>query len=129
MSAMRVVVVGVCASGKTTLVGRLKELGVDAHNVAQEHSGIRKLWQKKQPELLVMLEASLPVIRTRRQVPWGEERLSLQRDRLRDARAHADLLIDTDPLNRDEVLAIVMNRIREETADAAIDGGRSEARL
>ena len=86
---MRIVVVGPCASGKTTLVTRLQELGLDAHNVAQEHSGIKTLWRKKRPDVVVMLEASLPVIRCRRPVPWGEERLTAQRERLKDAREHA----------------------------------------
>lgn len=105
---MRIVVVGPCSSGKTTLVGRLRDLGLDAVNVAQEHSGVRGLWRKKQPDVLVMLEASLPVIRRRRPVPWGEERLAVQRERLKDARAHADLLIHTDELTREEVVDRVL---------------------
>lgn len=108
---MRIVVVGPCASGKTTLVGRLQALGLDAHNVAQEHSGIRTFWRKKQPDVLVMLEASLAVIRRRRTVPWGEERLAVQRERLEDARTHADLFIQTDELSREEVVERVRQYI------------------
>ena len=40
---MLIVVAGVCASGKTTLVKSLQNLGIDAHNVAQEHSSIKTL--------------------------------------------------------------------------------------
>lgn len=125
---MRVVVVGPCASGKTTLVARLKELGVDAHNVAQEHSGIPTLWRKKSPDVLVMLDATLPVILGRRTVPWGEERLVIQRDRLRDARMHADLFIQTDPLSREEVAQLVMDHIRRITGNGSNNSSISEAR-
>ncbi len=119
---MRIVVVGPCASGKTTLVGRLQALGLDAHNVAQEHSGIKKLWRKKQPDVVVMLEASLPVIRRRRSVPWGEERLAVQRERLQDAREHADLFIQTDPLTKEEVAARVLDFIAGRADDGNNDG-------
>ncbi len=125
---MRIVVVGPCASGKTTLVTRLQELGLDAHNVAQEHSGVKTLWRKKNPDVLVMLEASLPVIRRRRPVPWGEERLTVQRERLRDAREHADLFIKTDPLTREEVAQRVLEFITGRAANDSRDGVSSEGR-
>ena len=32
---MRIAIVGICASGKTTLVRGLREAGYDAYNVAQ----------------------------------------------------------------------------------------------
>ncbi|HWQ62482.1 MAG TPA: hypothetical protein VN521_09240 [Negativicutes bacterium] len=125
---MRIVVVGPCASGKTTLVTRLQELGLDAHNVAQEHSGIRTLWRKKRPDVLVMLEATLPVIRRRRSVPWGEERLTAQRERLKDAREHADLFIQTDPLTREEVAERVVQFIAGRTVNDGSDDGSPEGR-
>jgi deoxyadenosine/deoxycytidine kinase len=112
MMAVRVVIVGVCASGKTTLVNRLRQLGVDAHNVMQEHSGVQQLWRRKCPDLLVMLDATLAVIRQRRSVPWGEERLVVQRERLVDARAHADLFIATDNLTKEQVAQTVIDFIR-----------------
>lgn len=125
---MRIVVVGPCASGKTTLVNRLRELGLDAHNVAQEHSGIKSLWRKKSPDVVVMLDASLPVIRRRRSVPWGEERLEAQRERLRDAREHASLFIQTDPLSREEVAGRVLDYIAGRTDNGSTDCSRSEGR-
>ncbi|MEG6585585.1 hypothetical protein [Dendrosporobacter sp. 1207_IL3150] len=108
---MLVAVVGVCASGKTTLVRKLQELGVEAYNVAQEHSGIKKLWKKKQPDVLVMLDASLPAIRKRRDVTWGEDRLTVQRERLVDAKQNADLFIQTDSLTKDDVVQTVLSYI------------------
>ncbi|MDR3562724.1 MAG: hypothetical protein P4N59_14990 [Negativicutes bacterium] len=110
---MRVVVSGPCASGKTTLVAGLTARGIEAYNVAQEHSGVPTLWRRKNPDVLVLLDATLPVIRTRRNVPWGEERLTAQRLRLRDARQNADLYIDTDPLTREEVVERVLEHIKE----------------
>ncbi len=125
---MRIVVVGPCASGKTTLVNRLQELGYDAHNVAQEHSGIKTLWRKKSPDVVVMLDASLPVIRRRRPVPWGEERLAAQRERLRDAREHASLYIQTDPLSREEVAGRVLDYIAGRADNGGTYCSRSEGR-
>lgn len=124
---MRVVVCGVCASGKTTLVTRLRELGVEAYNVAQEHSGIQKLWRKKCPDVLVFLDVTLPVIRQRRDVPWGEERLVLQRERLQDARKNADLYIWTDPLSREEVAEHVLTYLRGRGEHGSNHCSRSEA--
>ena len=125
---MRIVVVGPCASGKTTLVARLQQLGLDARNVAQEHSGIKTFWRKNRPDVLVMLEASLPVIRRRRSVPWGEERLVVQRERLKDAREHADLFIQTDPLSREEVAERVLQFIAGRTDNDGSNGRSPEGR-
>ncbi|MBP2628216.1 MAG: hypothetical protein H6Q68_2927 [Firmicutes bacterium] len=109
---MRVVVAGVCVSGKTTLVKSLRDLGIDAYNVAQEHSVIKKLWNHKQPDILVVLDAQMKTIRQRRVVPWDEDRLAVQRKRLSDAYAHADLYIQTDELSKDEVVQNVIEHIR-----------------
>lgn len=124
---MRVVVVGVCAAGKTTLVKNLRESGIEAYNVAQEHSGIRKLWQRKNPDVLVVLDVTLPVILKRRDVPWGEERLVLQHERLRDARKNADLYIQTDKLDQKEVAAAVVNYIARRRGNGDYSG-RSQNR-
>ena len=109
---MRLVVAGVCVSGKTTLVKTLRDLGIDAYNVAQEHSTIKKLWNRRQPDILVVLDAQLRTIRRRRIVPWGEERLALQRERLCDAFEHADLFIHTDELSKEDIVQNVLEHIR-----------------
>ena len=46
LGVMVIAIVGVCASGKTTLVQGLKTAGFNAYNVAQEHSCIKKFWNK-----------------------------------------------------------------------------------
>lgn len=109
---MRVVVTGVCVSGKTTLVKSLQKLGIDAYNVAQEHSGIRQLWNKRKPDILIVLDVTLAAIRQRRIVPWGEERLVVQHERLLDAYEHASLYLQTDELSRDDVVQRVLEYIR-----------------
>lgn len=108
---MRIAVVGVCASGKTTLVKGLKDAGYDAYNVAQEHSGIHNFWNKHHPDILVMIDATLPVIKKRRLVYWDQERLDVQHKRLADAKAHANLFIQTDAYNADEVREQVIDYI------------------
>ena len=108
---MRIAVVGVCASGKTTLVKGLKDAGYDAYNVAQEHSGIHNFWNKHHPDILVMIDATIPAIKKRRLVYWDQERLDVQHKRLADAKAHANLFIQTDAYNADEVREQVIDYI------------------
>ncbi len=108
---MRIAVVGVCASGKTTLVKGLKDAGYDAYNVAQEHSGIHNFWNKHHPDILVMIDATLPAIKKRRLVYWDQERLDVQHKRLADAKVHANLFIQTDAYNADEVREQVIDYI------------------
>ena len=100
---MRIIIVGVCASGKTTLVENLKRLGYDADTAAQEHSYVLSLWRHTSPDVVIYLDASLAAIRKRREVDWGEDYLEAERQRLADARSHANLYIMTDKLNADQV--------------------------
>jgi hypothetical protein len=110
---LKIAVVGVCASGKTTLVAGLKAAGFDAYNVAQEHSGIHDFWAKRHPDILVMIDATMPAIHKRRVVYWDESRLEVQHKRLADARAHADLYIQTDKYNAAEVRDKVIDFVKE----------------
>ena len=112
---MRVAVVGVCASGKTTLVAGLREAGYDAYNVAQEHSCVHDFWNKKHPDVVIMIDARMPAIHKRRKVYWDEDRLVTQHKRLADARAHADLYIQTDELDAKAVLAQTVAFLKKKT--------------
>lgn len=103
----RIVVVGPCASGKSTLVTRLRDKGYDAHAVAQEHSAVRDLWKRKDPDALVALDVSLEEVRNRRSPDWLEAVYQRQHERLASAYAAADLTIDTAAHDADAVLAIV----------------------
>jgi pantothenate kinase len=92
---LRVAVVGHCASGKSTLVGALRRTGYDAHAVAQEHSGISWLWRHSEADVLIYLDVPLVAVRARRGEEWPQAVYDAQEARLTDARAHADLILDT----------------------------------
>src|SRR3712207_5568053 len=63
----RVAVVGPCASGKSTLVTRLRAEGWDARMPAQEQSGVPDMWRKLlAPDILVVLDARDEVLQARR---------------------------------------------------------------
>jgi len=108
----RVVVVGHCASGKTTLVERLKALGVEASAVAQEHSDIDDLWDHYSPDTVIFLDVSLEAVRQRRDNPdWPEWIYELQTERLAAARARADLVVDTNTSDADSTFHTVRDHL------------------
>lgn len=110
-----IAVVGPCASGKSTLVDELRARGHPARHVVQEHSYVPDMWQRiAAPDVLVYLDASYEVIRRRREISWGPEWLEVEADRLRHARQHCDLYIDTDPLTPEDILGRVLAYLREE---------------
>ena len=102
-----IVVVGPCGSGKTTLVDHLQEQGYDARVVAQEHSIIRDLWQKRNPDVVIALDLDLETLRARRSSTWSANIFDLQHERLKDAFAAADVTIDTAKHDEQTVVAIV----------------------
>lgn len=111
----RISVVGPCASGKSTLVKALRMHGYDAHVTSQEHSEVRKLWQRQNPDVLIALQADLESVRLRRRDPrWRRDVWRAQQDRLADAFAHADLIADTSSRSAgavvDEVLLFLRDR-------------------
>lgn len=108
---MKVAVVGVCASGKSTLVKNLRKAGIDAYSVSQEHSCVKKLWNHQKPDFLVVLDVSIAEVRKRRTVRWGEDWLVIQRERLSDARSNADLFIQTDDISPKEACTRVLECI------------------
>jgi hypothetical protein len=115
----RIVIVGPCASGKTTLVRGLWAHGYStARVVAQEHSGAIDLWALRGcPEVLIYLDAQLATIAARqRRTDWTPDYLAEQQRRLRGAWLACDLYLPTDELNPAEVLERViayLNRWRE----------------
>lgn len=110
---MRIAVVGPCASGKTVLAERLRCLGYEVHECTQEHSYVPTMWQKiSRPDILIYLDASLPVIAKRRPADWSEDYLAEQNRRLSHARQHCDLYILTDELSEEEVLEVTLDFLR-----------------
>ena len=113
---MRIAVVGPCASGKTALAERLINLGHEVRECTQEHSYVPTMWQRiSTPDLLIYLDAGLPAIVGRRPIDWSEEYLAEQNRRLRHARQHCDLYIQTDGLTEEEVLETALAFLRGRT--------------
>lgn len=99
-------VVGPCAAGKTTLINGLKNLGYQARHIAQEHSYVKDMWQRiTNPKLLIFLDVSFEVSMQRKWMNWTESDYQEQLRRLEHARQHAGLIIDTNPLTPEQVLA------------------------
>lgn len=110
----RVVVIGPCASGKTTLTQRLRALGFDARACGQEHSEIRELWKHMQPDVLIGLWIDLETLRDRRSsASWAGSIYARQQQRLASGYAHADLVIDCHDIDPDEVERDVLDWLRE----------------
>ena len=107
-----VVVVGPCASGKSTLVAALRRLGYRATVCGQEHSEIPTLWRRSDPDVLVALDVDLPTLRQRRGDDWPEWLYRVQHRRLREAAAAADLRLDTSGLSQEAVLTRVTSLLR-----------------
>ena len=109
-----IAVVGPCASGKSTLVDALRERDYNARHVVQEHSYVPDMWQRiTAPDVLVYLDVSYEVICRRRRVTWGPEWLEVEAKRLRHARKHCHLYIDTDPLSPEAILERVLSYLQD----------------
>ena len=105
-------IVGVCASGKSTLIAGLNQNGVRTSHIAQEHSYVKDMWKRiANPDILILLDVSYPVTVFRRQINWNEADWAEQQKRLLHARQHADLIIQTDHLSPEDVLKIVIEFI------------------
>jgi cytidylate kinase len=89
--SVRVVIVGPCASGTTTLAEGLRRAGYDAHPCAQEHSYVPDMWRMSQPDVLIYLDATMETIKRRRDVRWSKQHLAAETARLAHARQHCDL--------------------------------------
>lgn len=104
-----VVVVGPCASGKSTLANHLRAHGVNVHVVGQEHSAVKWLWRRRDPDYVIALDVDLPTLRRRRSEHWPESVYVKQRERLEDAFAAASIIIDTSHASEWDVLRMVLD--------------------
>lgn len=116
VSRQRIVVVGPCASGKSALVDTLREQGYNAHSSAQEHSYVPTMWLMTNPSHLIYLDASLECIKQRRKVSWDATYLEEENRKLAHARAHADIILDTNNMSVQEVAACVLDFLAQEYA-------------
>jgi molybdopterin-guanine dinucleotide biosynthesis protein len=111
-----IVVVGVCASGKTTLVEQLRSAGYSALEVAQEHSDLPYLWARSAPAFVVYLEAKNRALQRRRGY-LTTERLERERQSLAYARSRADLIVSTEDRPQQAVLEYVVDALEAEGID------------
>jgi chloramphenicol 3-O-phosphotransferase len=110
----KIVVVGPCAAGKSTLVAALRALGYDAHVSGQEHSEIATLWRHSEPDVLIALDADIRAVRDRRGDSWPDWLHDLQVRRLAVASRAADLAIDTTTLSAQDVVDRVVAYLVEQ---------------
>jgi len=109
-----IAVVGPCAAGKSLLVRALRERGYQAREVAQEHSYVPAMWQRiTQPDVLIYLDVSWEVAGQRRRTEAGPGWWAELAHRLRHARQHADLYVQTDGLAAGEVLGKVVGFLED----------------
>ncbi|MGH2628216.1 MAG: hypothetical protein ACRDHY_16380 [Anaerolineales bacterium] len=102
---MRIAIVGPCASGKSSLARVLRERGLDARQIAQEHSYVPDMWARlTRPDILICLHASFDVCTRRKDLHWTRSEYEEQLDRLRHARQNCHLFLRTDDLSPDEVV-------------------------
>ena len=110
--ANEIVIVGTCASGKSTLVDGLVRLGYPARVVGQEHSDIQRLWQRHNPALVIGLSVSLETVRSRRGRNWSAAVYDRQQRRLQPAMSAAAIILDTQRLSPMATLAAATAAIR-----------------
>jgi hypothetical protein len=107
--ATDIAVVGPCASGKSTLVEGLRLHGLQARQIAQEHSYVPAMWQiLARPRVLVYLHASYAVCTARRQLNWSEAEYQTQLARLAHAHENCHILVETDAMSPEQVLQAVL---------------------
>lgn len=102
-----IVLVGVCAAGKTTVSRLLAEAGIPARPVAQEHSLVPGLYGRGGPHPLVVLAARWDTVHRRRRLGWSPEYYRVQWRRVAGAREQAGLIVHTDSLSAREVSEVV----------------------
>jgi cytidylate kinase len=108
----KIAIVGPCASGKSTLAGRLQALGINARQIAQEHSYVPDMWQVlTQPDILIFLDASFETCTLSKHLDWNMAEYQEQQRRLGHAREHCDILLDTTDLSPEEVVEKVASAL------------------
>lgn len=124
---MRVVLVGVCGSGKTTLAQGLRRLGYEVKECGQEHSEVPYMWQAiSRPDVLIYLDASEEVIYRRGQRHYVLGYVEEERRRLAHALAHCDYYLMTDDLSAAEVLARVAAFLERRGTASLAEGDLTE---
>lgn len=118
--------VGVCASGKTTIVRQLEALGYRCRHIAQEHSYVATMWlQLTHPDYLIYLAIDYPTTMQRKRLDWTQAEYDEQIRRLKHAYEHADLIVDTTHQSLQETLDLILHQL----ADWGVKPGDSPPRI
>jgi hypothetical protein len=91
-------------------------MGYDARSAAQDHSYVPDMWQRlNPPDVLIYLDVTLKAAqeRGRTGLGWDQNYLDEEHQRLRHARAHCDLYLDTDGLGEDGVVHKVVSFLQQ----------------
>ncbi len=106
---MLIGVVGPCGAGKSSLVTSLIAGGFSVRHIAQEHSYVPDMWKRlTNPDILIYLDVSYENSILRGNLDWTDDEYAEERRRLRHARQHADLYLDTNSMSILEVSNVVM---------------------
>jgi thymidylate kinase len=107
-------IVGPCSAGKSTLIGKLHEKGIQCRHIAQEHSYVPDMWQRiVDPLVLIYLDVSYDVSMRRKQLNMTPKEFDEQIARLDHARQHADIYLQTDLLKPGEVLEAILANLED----------------
>jgi thymidylate kinase len=113
-TVLRIVIVGPCGAGKSTLADGLCEHNYDARQITQEHSFVPKMWKLiSKPDILIYLDASFETCNQRKQLDWGPKDHAEQLRRLTHARQHCDIYLPTDGLTPEEILVSVLQSLED----------------
>ena len=111
-------VVGVCTSGKSTLIEGLAAKGFRVRHIAQEHSYVKDMWRRiTNPDILIFLDASFETTCKRRRMDWTRDDYLEQQRRLSNARENADFYVDTTSLSRDDVAKKILDFLEKAGAN------------
>lgn len=111
---LRIVIVGPCGAGKSTLADGLCMHEYNAHQITQEHSFVPDMWKLiSKPDILVYLDASFEACNQRKQLDWGPKDHAEQVRRLAHAREHCDIYLNTDGMTPEGVLVSVLQSLKD----------------
>lgn len=113
------VLVGVCAAGKSTVSGLLAERGIEAKPVAQEHSRVQDLYRRTGTTVVVLC-ATWETVHRRRQLAWDPGFYWTEWQRLAAARREAQLVVHTDWLTAEEVADCIARWYRERKMSSSV---------
>ena len=105
-----IAIVGPCGAGKSTLARELQARGIQARQIAQEHSFTPTMWQHlTKPDILIFLDASYETCTQRKNLNWLPKEYAKQVHRLQHARQHCHIYVKTDHLKPEEVMDQVLS--------------------